>query len=150
MVSDGACQFRALAHQLLGNEHHHAVVRQVAVAHMRRHAEFFSLYFEGRGFENYTSKMAKPTTWGDELTLRAVTEAFDCVAHVITSESANWYLVYRAEAGAWVGADADVETVLSHAGLRPPPRGKDVILSYISPIHYNAVAALETAAQLDA
>ena len=74
MVSDGACQFRALSHQLLGHERHHAVVRKIAVAHMRRHAEFFGLYFEGRGLQSYLSKMAKPSTWGDELTLRAATE----------------------------------------------------------------------------
>lgn len=143
MVSDGACQFRALAHQLFGDESHHAVVRRIVVAHMQRHAKFFGLYFDGRGgFEGYMSKMAKPTTWGDELTLRAATEAFDCVAHVITSESANWYLVYRAEAGAWAGDDANAQAVLTQAGLRPPPRAKDILLSYISPIHYNAVAAL--------
>jgi len=139
MESDGACQFRALAHQLLGNECHHSIVREIAVAHMQRHGEFFRLFFEGRAFESYVSKMAKPTTWGDELTLRAATEAFDCVAHVITSESSNWYLVYRAEAC----DDADVKEVLSRAGLRPPPRSKDVFLSYVSPIHYNAIAALE-------
>ena len=105
---------------------------------MRRHGEFFRLFFEGRAFESYVSKMAKPTTWGDELTLRAATEAFDCVAHVITSESSNWYLVYRAEAC----ADTDAREVLSRAGLSPPARRKDVFLSYVSPIHYNAVAAL--------
>ena len=138
MEADGACQFRALAYQLLGEQSHHAVVRQVVIAHMRRHEAFFCIYFEAAGeFEVYLRKMAKPTTWGDELTLRAAAEAFGCVAHVITSEAANWYLVYKSEEG---DDSADVEAILPRARLAPPPRGKDVMLAYVSPIHYNAVA----------
>ena len=76
-----------------------------------------------------------------------VLQAFDCVGHVITSEACNWYLVYRAEAGAWAADDgAEVEAVLIQAGLELPQRGKDVFLSYVSPIHYNAVSALGAAA----
>ena len=87
------CQFRALADQLLGSQQHHAVVRAAAVAHMRAASNFFGMFFEdAEELSSYLSEMSLSRTWGDELTLRASVEAFGCVAHVVTSEDANWYL----------------------------------------------------------
>ena len=89
MEGDGNCQFRSIADQLFGSQQHHALVRALAMAHMRAAADFFGMYFETQGeFEAYLSDMARSRTWGDELTLRACVEAFGCVAHVVTSESA--------------------------------------------------------------
>ena len=41
--------------------------------------------------------MSKDRHWGDELTLRAAVEAYSCIAHIISSEEQNWYLVYTPE-----------------------------------------------------
>eukprot|EP00327_Prymnesium_parvum_P019106 CAMPEP_0113234162 /NCGR_PEP_ID=MMETSP0008_2-20120614/2871_1 /TAXON_ID=97485 /ORGANISM="Prymnesium parvum" /LENGTH=253 /DNA_ID=CAMNT_0000080995 /DNA_START=75 /DNA_END=835 /DNA_ORIENTATION=- /assembly_acc=CAM_ASM_000153 len=95
MEGDGNCQFRAAAYNLFGAQAYHAVVRQSAVEHMRKHADFFGIYFEDeREFNDYLQSMSQARTWGDELTLRAIVEVYCCEAHVITSESANWYLAY--------------------------------------------------------
>jgi len=93
MEGDGNCQFRAIADQLFGSQSHHAFVRSLAVGHMKTvAADFFSIYFESEAeFNAYLKDMGRSRTWGDELTLRACVEAFGCVAHVITSEAANWY-----------------------------------------------------------
>jgi hypothetical protein len=56
-----------------------------------------------------------------------------------TSERANWYLVYTPE------AQPDVDALAAECeknGLTPPKQKKEVFINYISPIHYNAVAAL--------
>eukprot|EP00968_Pinguiococcus_pyrenoidosus_P019420 scaffold2114_cov253-Pinguiococcus_pyrenoidosus.AAC.15 len=119
MVGDGNCQFRAMAHQVYRDHEMHAEARRTAVAHMRDHEDFFCFFFETpKEFRQYLKDMGRNRTWGDELTLRAMVEAYGCTAHVITSTPENWYLVYKPESS--------------------PPNamaaGKDVFLTYISPM----------------
>ena len=140
MEGDGNCQFRSIADQLFGSQEHHLVVRSVAMAHMRDvAADFFGMYFESpREYAAYLTDMSRSRTWGDELTLRACVEAFGCIAHVVTSEHANWYLVYQPETLPDARALAEL---CAKKGLVPPRAKKEIFVSYISPIHYNAVAA---------
>ena len=52
VAGDGACQFRALAHQLRGNEGGHADVRRDVVEYLRRHPPAFhdvQVYHSGAG-----------------------------------------------------------------------------------------------------
>lgn len=92
------------------------------------------MFFDGEGeLKRYLKQMSRARTWGDELTLRAVVEAYGCVAHVVTSEPANWYLVYSPESG------DDRPTPPCPKGAKAPRAGKEVFLSYVSPIHYNAI-----------
>mmetsp|Transcript_58242 Transcript_58242/g.154845 ORF Transcript_58242/g.154845 Transcript_58242/m.154845 type:complete len:148 (+) Transcript_58242:76-519(+) len=137
MEGDGNCQFRAMAFNLFGSQSHHATVRQAACAHMQKEAEFFSIFFDGDAeFGNYMRDMKRNRTWGDELTLRAVVEAYCCEAHVVTSEPANWYLVYSPET-----TEVNAKVAAVPRGCALPQKGKQVFLSYISPVHYNAVVA---------
>ena len=133
MRGDGNCQFRGLAFNLFGSQDHHAIVRQACVSHIQTHADFFSVFFDGQDeFERYVANMSRDRHWGDELTLRAAVEAYSCIAHIISSEAQNWYLVYTPE------SSDDVEMMVP-VGVKPPPKNKDVYLSYVSPIHYNSV-----------
>jgi len=135
-----AGQFRAIADQLFGSQEHHAAVRKIAVAHMRAQSDFFGMLFETpREFSAYLRDMARSRTWGDELTLRASVEAFGCVAHVVTSEHANWYLVYTPDAPPDQTALA---AACARQRLRPPKPSKEIFINYISPIHYNAIKAV--------
>lgn len=139
MVGDGNCQFRAVADQLFGSQEQHKFTRSVAIAHMRAHSDFFGIYFESQAeFAKYMRDMARSRTWGDELTLRACVEAFGCVAHVVTSESANWYLVYTPESPP---DDSALAKTCAAQGLAPPRSRKEIFINYISPIHYNAIEA---------
>merc|ERR1719424_1470081 len=122
---DGNCQFRALAQQLYGSEEFHGSVRRDAVAHMRREAEFFGAMFEPADFEAYLSDMRRSKTWGDELTLRAVADALGCVVHVVPSNEANWYLQYVPAAPPTESAEKLEE--------------KHVFLTYVAPVHYDAL-----------
>jgi hypothetical protein len=57
--------------------------------------------------------------WGDELTLRALCDAFGVNIHVITTAKENWHLRY----------EPTVEA--NHR--------RHLFLAYISPIHYNSL-----------
>lgn len=137
--SDGNCQFRSLAFNLFGSQDHHAITRKSIVAHMEKHREFFSMFFDGpREFETFIEEMALNATWGDELTLRAAVEVYGCVAHVITSEAANWYLTYEPEKGK-ISVDTEIAKVPE--GMALPPAGKHIFLAYASPVHYDSIIA---------
>jgi hypothetical protein len=138
MEADGNCQFRALAFNLFGSQAYHGVTRAAAVAHMQKHADFFGLFFDGQEeFEEYLEEMAWSGTWGDELTLRAAVEAYGCIAHVITSEAANWYLVYKSEHE----EPPNSEIAIYPREVPRPKHHKRIFLSYYSPVHYNAIVA---------
>ena len=137
MQGDGNCQFRAFAFNLFGTQSHHLVVRRAACEQMAAHVEYFAAFFADEAeFRDYLRGMARDRTWGDELTLRAVVEAYGCVAHVLTSEAQNWYLVYTPES-----TDVDLAASSVPENYQAPPQGKEVFLSYVSPVHYNAVVA---------
>jgi len=72
---DGNCQFRSASQQLFGTEAHHGYVRQQAVEYMRSHKALFSGFCaDAVEFERYLARMGRDRTWGDELTLRAISD----------------------------------------------------------------------------
>ena len=124
MGDDGNCQFRALAHGLFGDQEDHQRVRDTCVEHMRRRRVEYEVFFGSDAFDEYAASMALARTWGDELTLRACSDAFQCVIHVVQSTAENWYLVYEPQTEEGDG--------------RESRRRKRLFLTYVSPVHYNS------------
>jgi hypothetical protein len=122
---DGACLFRSAAHWLLGTQERHAEVRAAALAHMRARPGAFRAYFDTPAeWDAYLAGMARPATWGDELCIRAIADAFGAAVHIVTSTEENWLLNYEPEGGAAPGSAA-------------------VYLAYVSPVHYDAIGLLQ-------
>ena len=114
---DGNCQFRSLSYGLFGTPKYHKNTRKACVDHInRRRGEFEA--FLGEDFKSYVRSMARDGEWGDELTLRAACETYGVVINVVTSDSENWFMRYLPE-----------HTVVQ----------REVFLSYIAPVHYNAI-----------
>eukprot|EP00667_Euglena_gracilis_P017573 EG_transcript_18558 len=119
MSDDGHCQFRALAHQLCGSADHHEWVRARVVKHLSSNTTYYRAYFGGDAeFAAYLEDMAEDE-WGDEVTLRACADAFGVVVHVVMSAATPWYRT-------WEPTEA-------------PSPARHVVLSYLSPVHYNAL-----------
>ncbi|KAG5509006.1 hypothetical protein GH5_06231 [Leishmania sp. Ghana 2012 LV757] len=95
--NDGNCQFRAISHQLFGNEDYHDIIRSQIVSYMRSaRAQSFDHYFESSVHADaYYDNLAKPGTWGDELSLRAASDCLYVNIHVLSSEERNCYITYR-------------------------------------------------------
>ena len=118
--SDGNCQFRALSFELFGSEEHHLKIRTVAVAWLAEHGATYSGFIgDEADWWAYLGRMRDPGEWGDELTLRAVSDAYGVIVHLVTSERDYFNILYEPKEA------------------RPPHR--HVFLAYVAPVHYNAV-----------
>ncbi|CBZ25321.1 conserved hypothetical protein [Leishmania mexicana MHOM/GT/2001/U1103] len=104
--NDGNCQFRAISHQLLGNEDYHDIIRSQIVSYMRAaRARSFDYYFESPAHADvYYNNLAKSGSWGDELSLRAASDCLYVNIHVLSSEERNCYITYRPSADHAVSA----------------------------------------------
>lgn len=121
MIDDGNCLFRACSHELFGSQEYYNFVRQQAVVYMQTHPDQYSVYCGSDAeFQKYLYNIAQDRRWGDELVIRAVCDRFAVEIAVVTSNSENCYLHYQ--------PSTTPECCL--------------FLSYIDPIHYNALAPI--------
>jgi hypothetical protein len=68
IARDGNCLFRAIAHQLFGDENLHTIVRTSIVLFLRLNSDIFKQSISC-GWEAYLEKMSKPSEWGGKATL---------------------------------------------------------------------------------
>lgn len=125
VVGDGACQFRALAHQLCGDEAQHATIRESVVAYLRAHpplvwepSVFVSLQNGPRdavelpvsSLREYLDLMLQPTTWGDMVTLQACADAFQTTVRLVTTWADHgkeeWYRLIQPRSGSTTSGDS--------------------------------------------
>ena len=91
---------------------------------MQRESTFFGSMFDEGELETYLAAMRLPRTWGDELTLRAFSDCYHVCVHVVTStDGEHWHLCYEPQ-----GEGA---------------AKKHCFLTYLSPVHYDALTAEE-------
>jgi len=112
IAGDGACQFRAVADQLYGDQELHAAVRNRAVEHLRVNADKYGGFVIGESFKSYLERMAKPYTWGDNLTLQAIADTCEVEICIVSSFHDRSFLQVlpvsgRASQQAWLGFYAE-------------------------------------------
>lgn len=121
---DGACQFRAVADQLFGNQEQHAIVRARAVAQLQAHPEVYAGFAVAESFEEYLVRMSEPTTWGDNLSLQAIADAFNVKVCIVSSFEEKPFMCIcpmghqRHLRQAWLGFFAE----LHYTSLEPQAR----------------------------
>jgi hypothetical protein len=94
---DGNCQFRAFAKQFEGNEDNHMYYRAECVKWLRKNERYavgngstFINYIDLKIFSSwreFCDKMALDGTWGDQITLIGLANAFHCRLHVYTTKN---------------------------------------------------------------
>lgn len=124
MASDGNCLFRAAARQLYGSSSHHALVRHRIVAQLYRDRVTYGCFFASLAeMAAYLCEMATDCTWGDELALRALADAYGAELHVLTSSVSGFYLLY---------------TPTSEIHQKHFPR---IFVGYTYPVHYDGLVS---------
>lgn len=110
---DGACQFRSIADQLFGDQELHEKVRLRSVEWLATHAKVYAGFAVGQSFEEYLARMAETTTWGDNLSLQAIADAYHLQVCIVSSFPQRRFLsVYplngpRPTQQAWLGFYAE-------------------------------------------
>lgn len=132
MESDGNCLFRAIAHQIEGNQESHDFYRQRVMDYISLHKDHFQLFIEPKeegeeeeGMEDYIERLRRLGEWGGQPELFAATQCF----HVNIQ-------IYR----------ANLPTYLLEAKEEEKKKGRSpsklLRLSYHGSCHYNSILPL--------
>jgi hypothetical protein len=81
VTGDGNCLFRAVAHQVYGDESLQSLVREKCMNYMEAEAEFFSQFVEGGivMFPRYLSAKRLSGCWGDDPEIQVCLPSIACV-----------------------------------------------------------------------
>lgn len=85
VTGDGACQFRAIAHQIYGDESKHAEVRAKVVAVLKKQRKRYGDFVVDASYDVFLKRMSKPNEWGDHLTLQAAADHYRMRICLVTS-----------------------------------------------------------------
>ena len=89
----GDSLFEAVSVALWGTEAYSPQLRQLAVEHVRSHADTYAPFL-GDDLPAYLRGMARPGVPGDELMLRALCDHFGVPGNVVTADAFMWCLRY--------------------------------------------------------
>lgn len=89
VAGDGNCLFRAVSHQVYGDDSFHHVVREKCMDYMEVDAAFFSQYVEGglAEFGRYLDAKRCNACWGDDPEIQAICELYDRPAEIWAYDS---------------------------------------------------------------
>ncbi|ETV64943.1 hypothetical protein, variant 1 [Aphanomyces astaci] len=118
---DGNCLFRAVSHQLYGDDQHHGIVRRFCMDYMELQRHFFEPFIVGdaSAFDRYVRHKRLDAVWGDDPELQALCELYDRPAQVFAYDAA---------------AGAKQLRVFHDTVTRPP-----ICLSFYGGGHYDSV-----------
>eukprot|EP00631_Chrysoreinhardia_giraudii_P003230 CAMPEP_0197421824 /NCGR_PEP_ID=MMETSP1170-20131217/11784_1 /TAXON_ID=54406 /ORGANISM="Sarcinochrysis sp, Strain CCMP770" /LENGTH=335 /DNA_ID=CAMNT_0042949109 /DNA_START=22 /DNA_END=1029 /DNA_ORIENTATION=+ len=100
VAGDGACQFRAVSHQLFDDESHHLIVRSRVLDYLETHPPAHhdcDVYVSQPGSEKlrveavgddrarYLETIAEDAAWGDHTTLQAIADVFQVRILMVTT-----------------------------------------------------------------
>ncbi len=85
----GNCQFRAVSHQLFKSDEYHRRIREDACTQLLENPNYYKQFFieedHTTDYDTYIQKMTEDREWGDNLTLKAIGDFYDCNIRVITN-----------------------------------------------------------------
>ena len=67
----------------------HGEVREAAVAQLMDDPERYRGFAVGTSFDEYVGRMMQPNTWGDNLSLQAIADAYNVEVCCLTTYGAN-------------------------------------------------------------
>ena len=74
--TDGNCLFRAMSHQLYGNQEFHHIIRRRCCDYIELERHFFEPYVNDEHFEDYLVRIRSDRIWGGNIELIAFSEIY--------------------------------------------------------------------------
>lgn len=132
---DGNCQMYAVSDQIYGTIDNHAAVRAAAVTWLRNNREQkldngaeLQHFVHDRPWEEYCAGMQKDKSWGDHLTLMAISEVFGVVLLIISSVEGDNFITEIRPTGKGIGSASPDST-----------NSKILMLSHYAEFHYGSL-----------
>ncbi|KAJ1618308.1 hypothetical protein T492DRAFT_1151427 [Pavlovales sp. CCMP2436] len=124
-------EFRAIADQLWGSQHQHALVRRLALAQLREYEESYRDFIVGSSYSDYLLRMETQGAWGDNVPLQALADRLGVEVALVTSFE-------ECEDG---GAVVLVSPRQMTDGAAPVGErgGRTLWLSFFAEIHYQSI-----------
>ncbi|KAH3756049.1 OTU domain containing protein [Pelomyxa schiedti] len=129
---DGNCQFYSLSDQMYDTIHRAADLRRTAVAWLEAHKEWdpgngalLHYFVADQTWEAYCRQMSKSGTWGDNLTLIAISEHFRVRISVISSVAGDNFI-----------------TEITPSALKGDPTTKVLLLCHFAEYHYGSLGSV--------
>jgi len=116
---DGACQFASVSDQLYQSVAQKDHLRSLAIKQLIQYPEYYVEFVEESNYMDYCKKMSLSTTWGDHITLQALSDALNIVINLITSYSYQPHIEIRPN---------NSKTIKNH-----------IWLSFHGEVHYNSL-----------
>ncbi|GMT24348.1 hypothetical protein PFISCL1PPCAC_15645, partial [Pristionchus fissidentatus] len=140
MVGDGACLFRAVSHQVYGDEEMHGEVRRLSLDYMEKNREHFEQFIT-EDFSAYIARKRRLTVHGNHVELQATSEIYNRPIEIY-EYNINPINVFHpkspgscpSSSGVGVGTSGSIEKKGEKEEVNAPIR-----LSYHGSTHYNAV-----------
>lgn len=137
VAADGNCLFRALSHQLFGEEGEHAAVRREICQHMSAHSDWYQLFVEDdEPWPRYLDRMEKDGAWGGNLEIVAASNLY--LTHVVVHQVEGLALQ--------IAFDREKDEVGNPRKTAAPAVGKretkTIHLAYLEEMHYASIVSI--------
>lgn len=118
--ADGNCLFRAISHQLHGNENLHQNLREQCCDHIENDKDFYAPFMGGQDFNSYIARMRQNRVWADNLEIQALSEMLNAEIQIYHTQS--------------------IPTVIFAENTKP----KTIIrLFYNNTVHYDSIVEID-------
>ena len=81
---DGNCQFRSIAHQLFNDQNRHSEIRKRACKQLLEKADRYKEFCCTKNYFDWIQYMSKDFSWGDNITLQAISDSYNINIRIIT------------------------------------------------------------------
>lgn len=147
-AGDGNCLFRAVAHQVYGDQEYHHIVRDRCMTYIESELYFFQSYIAG-DVHAYVQRMRQHGEWGDHVEIQAMSEIYGRPIHVY-AYSLTPLKIYHSNASNTPhnSITSSSSTHVTHTPLTTSMTHEAIRLSYHFNSHYNSVIAADHHASL--
>jgi hypothetical protein len=137
IAGDGNCLYRAIAHQVYGDENFYEITKSKCLDYLELEKDFFSMFIEdGKDkFEDYISMKRINGVWGDDIEIQALSELYNRPIEIF-SHSIEPLKTFHENTKGFARYDGERQEILPA-----------IKISYHGSSHYNSLIPIDNYSQ---